>query len=529
MPSSGTEDWPVQSAQSRDSVSSDDLEEPQSGQDSNSTALQAQHQPSMVPEYSQSPGSSSPTKLGDIDYPVSPSANTGSDNAHISSPWPSKFHGHYATWQTWTAGDRAIATSLDQLRATDLSVHLYNAYSLKRSAKIQATANKDAKHDTSLWHPRRLWTAWPMPMEEVPRDVVQALDQADRSEDVYCTTDVDSRPSIELMDSLNAVISQEAKHRFRRRESRDGSQELETSLQVEDLQTSSNRPDDTGFKRSKKSHDDTYRSSINLVQAYPKLPGEQRMVFKPILMADDEIAASILQPSVRHTLTKLDDLLMGLHHSRQEVANGPPRVERRRPEDYNGSSSFENEAISSTHKLQRRKKLLHLRERRLGLRDWGDVLGIASLTDWEPSVLNRAANRCAALFSEGINFRTLSEGKDEATEISHLPLDLGANKATTSSENHSTHDTNSGPIKRAQGQTARVIDGKPCCPIPSCEWFRKGFSNKHILQKHMIRLHAQEEMVGAVHVDGFLRPIRRRKIWRDEPSVKSQLPTTGGT
>ena len=584
-----TEDWPIQSAQPRDSVSPDDLEESQSGQDSNSTVLQAQYQPSVIPEYSQSHGSSSPTKLGDTDNAVSPSAHLESDNSYISSPWPSKFHGADSTWRFWTARDRAIATSLDQLRATDLSVHLYNAYSLKRSAKLQATADNNAEDDTSLWHPPRKWTAWPMPMKEVPRDVVQSLDQADESENAFRTMDVDTRPSIELMDTLNAIISQEAKHRFRRRESRDGSEELEISLQDEDPQPLSNKYNDTGFKESKESCDETLVNE----QAHPNLPGEHGMVFKPVLMADDEMAASILQPSVRHTLTKFDDLLMGLHHSRQAYLprkygtkskfrnvvdeieslsastaperlgrkfHGQSRLKRRRSEDKIGSS-FESEAIPSTHKhsFQKRRKsenkrlrLLRLglseRAMELGLRDWGDVLGVASLTDWEPSVLNRAANRCAALFGEGINFRTLTEGKDEATEISHPPLDLGANKATTSSENQSTRvprcrnccskhlkcdpkrpcapcasqgilcvPRKASRIRRTHGEMARVIDGKLYCPILSCNRSQEEFRSETTLQHHMGRVHGQkasashieEEMMGAVHVDGFLRPILR--------------------
>lgn len=58
------------------------------------------------------------------------------------------------------------------------------------------------------------------------------------------------------------------------------------------------------------------------------------------------------------------------------------------------------------------------RERRLdriGLRDWSDVLGAASLAGFPEAVVSRAARRCAELFGEGMMFRQLNEvGAEES-------------------------------------------------------------------------------------------------------------------
>jgi hypothetical protein len=49
---------------------------------------------------------------------------------------PNRWKGAPSTWQTLTAQERGLATSLDQIRNADLSIHLYNAHALKQRAQI---------------------------------------------------------------------------------------------------------------------------------------------------------------------------------------------------------------------------------------------------------------------------------------------------------------------------------------------------------------------------------------------------------
>ncbi|KAK1731683.1 RNA polymerase I-specific transcription initiation factor-domain-containing protein [Colletotrichum acutatum] len=79
------------------------------------------------------------------------------------------------------------------------------------------------------------------------------------------------------------------------------------------------------------------------------------------------------------------------------------------------------------------------------------------------------------------------------------------------------------------------------CPVSGCERSLEGFGRRANLQRHVATMHpgrvgdvlggggggsdrfdvgSEDEMMGAVHVDGFLRPIRARKGWRAEDTGK---------
>ncbi|KAL2873133.1 hypothetical protein SGCOL_011725 [Colletotrichum sp. CLE4] len=76
------------------------------------------------------------------------------------------------------------------------------------------------------------------------------------------------------------------------------------------------------------------------------------------------------------------------------------------------------------------------------------------------------------------------------------------------------------------------------CPVVGCDRSLEGFGRRANLQRHMATMHparvgdivgggsdrfdveSEDEMDGAVHVDGFLKPIRPRKGWRAEDTGK---------
>jgi RNA polymerase I specific transcription initiation factor len=48
---------------------------------------------------------------------------------------PNRWTGASATWASLTEQERGLAASLDQIRNGDLSVHLFNAFALKKRAR----------------------------------------------------------------------------------------------------------------------------------------------------------------------------------------------------------------------------------------------------------------------------------------------------------------------------------------------------------------------------------------------------------
>ena len=57
---------------------------------------------------------------------------------------------------------------------------------------------------------------------------------------------------------------------------------------------------------------------------------------RPVMMADDDLATTLLRTSIQHILSKLDDLLLGLHRARAAYASTRPR--KTRPEHHDRNS-----------------------------------------------------------------------------------------------------------------------------------------------------------------------------------------------
>lgn len=383
---------------------------------------------------------------------------------------PNKYRGPISTWRKWTASERDLASSLDQLRARDLSVHLYNAFKLKRRAlhvlAHQRSSDQEETKGEAAWGPPKVWTAWPLSPDIVPREEDEKHWEEDKpfSDPRYSKL---SKPSDTLRELLVAQVLREANARFAARELEDGN--------------------------------------------------EETIDVQPVITADDERAAEILRPTIQHILRRLDSLLMGLHYERNAylpiyedaesemkglMSGGSMSKSRGRKRKRDASTSDTHSSPSprqhptcnsddtprsrGTSKSRNVVKRLgsysrnssrtfHKRKIRLGLRGWSEVLGVASMTGWDSTVIERAAARCSALFGEGILFRTLHEAGSEAfTEIEFLP---GAASIVTTNE-----------ITRIEKKKENIFDG--------------------------------------VHLDGFLTPIEGKKSWKysSEPNERIRTP-----
>ena len=376
--------------------------------------------------------------------PSSPISTRSEENREPASR-PNKYRGPASTWRNWTAPERDLVTSLERLKAKDLSVHLYNAFKLKhgiqdiRGQKLDLDSDPSTKEVT--WTPPKVWTAWPLPPDLVPREedekTWEDVDSVSEFEDVQVTN-----TSRNLRDLLVAQVLRKAKEGFGRR----------------------------GF-----ANEDGVLGGKNLA-----------------FMADDDRATQILRSTTQHLLTKLDKLLMDLHHIRSAhlpINDDTDESERESPK--------KKASLSKTRNLKRRRntstersdlsmddgsevtadtpiarscsrhsgsysrnssRTFDRRKRRLNLRDWSEVLGTASLSGWEFSIIEKATARCSALFGETMTFRTIRE----------------ADARNYADESHES----------------------------------------------------DESLIGGVHRDGFLKPIEGKKSWKydREGKKRQRLP-----
>jgi hypothetical protein len=432
---------------------------------------------------------------------------------------PNKYRGPPSTWRSWTEAERQLATSLDQERAADLAIHLYNSHALKRrlwqskgACTVQGWRGKERWRQPQIplgieavgdgrdtFCPQKGWTAWPMKPELVPREGGGITRSSSHEVKVnwkhqYRAKTKVPRSSEVLGDCIVGGVLGIAKEKYQER-GRDHPQR--------DSERESYSPSSSGTHTPVPSPS-RGKDSLTLDESAAAGGREGRhgaashRLSVPrsglVPMADDEKAHELLQPIAHHLLSNFDSLLMGLHHAREaylssqdekvskdhtrptKKGKGQPLKNPRAfttptsivtqdrnvlddsvlaskerkgmtrrtrkysqarsgsPPDLAGNESdsdytAEKESGSSSHlsdgvspapspSVKQRRVVgnptakAHYRNKKqeqLGLRDWSDILGVASMVGWEPEAISRAAVRCSTLFGEGINFRTLAE------------------------------------------------------------------------------------------------------------------------
>ena len=422
------------------------------------------------PELYQTPEESNDSLNSDVDV---------SDNTPLPTR-PNRYREPASTWRERAAPERDLAASLDQLRAKDLSVHLYNAFMLKKRVDTDPRHQKpeDMTRDTfdgsTDWKPPKVWTAWPLPPGEVPRE-----GEGKRWEE-HGTLEREpslgqGRSSEQLQELVVAQVLQQARWRFQHR---DHSNFEETQSQ-------------SGLS----SREPARAPDFSCEKGRPK-------ALKPAIMADNQLASKILRPTISHTMMKLDGLLTGLHHARSSYSTiddsasesqdqvTEPSVSQEKSgkrmrvapplnqsaavvsatsidSDASDHSKSKKRVRSESRSRRSRTRGIRTRRRRLGLRDWSDVLGVASMVGWDPNVIDKTATRCASLFREGITFRTLDEGESTFQECSYSP-------------DKDTSHYIANEVKSRVNETAK----------------------------------REVDLFGGVHVDGFLKPIDGKKSWK---------------
>ena len=411
---------------------------------------------------------------------------------------PNRYFGPDSTWLSWTKEDRLVAQTLDQLRSQNLSIHIFNAYALKRQGQAairqrqrrrkgkerarspESGSDSEAQQDTNFIPPRT-WTAWPLAPNQVPRET--ELSDLDDYEAYRMAPD--SRPSATLEDCVIATTTRLARERWRSRKWASESKipaptSLKRVIKVEqgidvDMNESQQRSADAEgegaatvsaesesgsevFESRPWDEDEQPTIETQVVGVKSEADGsDTESERRPTPIADEDAAKSVLLPSTRHLLSKVDDLLIGLHHARQAYATTRPHA----PKNEKGDDSEEPVSAESerpntdTQRPRKRKRSKsspantrsdhpskHPRQSKdpLGLRDWSDVMGMAALTGWDPAVVQRASERCANLFGENMMFRTFFEGetgkKERCSFTEHFAVDdeCSASRADVSDE-----------------------------------------------------------------------------------------------
>ncbi|KAH8669644.1 hypothetical protein BGZ60DRAFT_356602, partial [Tricladium varicosporioides] len=449
-----------------------------------------------------------------------------------------------------------------------------------------------------------------LPPREVPREG-ELIGEHDSTEKYTFKMRQSNRPSRNLEEVLTGLSLKSAKEIFEEREWASGDEDWKGRH--------------GSSKRQKEIIDASGNENIEDEDSEPAIKGsaERPTILKPVVATDDERSQQLLRPTIRHTLSKLDDILMALHYARKTCRrysetitdvwesgsgtseaegelNNPgeiptfgnlahrsksgehggngeelakeevlrpkksgrgrkpkqyPRLEGETEQEYHvrvaraqkkplptyasrkptGPTSGEklpaSRAPTPTPRQNRRnsEEAADKHYRRLGLRDWSEVLGSAALVGISADAVARATQRCANLFGESMTMWSMPEAPFSESNPDFLSTyqpeeipDLDSYSISTESVSEDSMPKTTKSIKytRPLGYAPQV---QTCfCPVKDCPRELQGFRNKKHLDMHLQRAHkmsreeieefdvpSNDEMDGAVHVDGFLRPEKR--------------------
>lgn len=445
---------------------------------------------------------------------------------------PNRFRGPESSWRKLTTEERQNAQALEAIRARDLAAHLYNAYALRVRACERGTDKQEYDYDAFV-APKR-WTAWPMRSDQVPRPDERLRREEDDAWSLRMPPD--PRPSAHLEDCITAILMKVAKEKVGTREWDNRRSKSQPRRRAE---SEFNSHDDSAGNEENWDSDEELSDDADLI---------------PMVQADDDKSKKQLRPIVRNVLTQFDKLLMGLHHARsggmaedssaseqsdtESIASSMSPVKREvsrsrsrgrtrtrvslRPSSLDRESDTSNKSQETERShgrslgRQRESSANRLRE---GLRDWSEVMGVASMVGCPPAAVMRASKRCANLFGEDMEFQSFHEGtmetvkEEDGTEIlqyvepepeaesSPSPAPPSRRSTSTKPRSRATsvkRESTSRPVTPAPETGAQVPPPKGkgqhrkqdlVCPMKKCPRHFDGFTRTWNLNLHMKRMH----------------------------------------
>ncbi|EKV04293.1 RNA polymerase I specific transcription initiation factor, RRN9 [Penicillium digitatum] len=348
---------------------------------------------------------------------------------------PNLFDGHASSWRNYNADEIGAYNALITHRTRDLAAHLYNAHVVSKRARETARKNPGVVDKAPLRVYKR-WAAWPVHAATVPRsnEIIQRRTDA---LDIF-QIEPDPRPSAELEECITAFILKTSKETFQARE-----------LNFEEIADNPRDKLDDGDELM----DDEIEKKEE--EEEEEEPVDAR-ILRPIALLDDDKSLRQLRPLVRNVISQVDRLLYGLHcamkgrmfeedsgdeqwsdwdeedfetlersRSRSRGRRSARRESQERdlsrrsdsarmstgPDTEDGNLPEVSQTRAQSRDSSAGPSINHHTKGRLKLRDWSEVLGLASMMGFPTPAVMRASKRCADLFGEDMEFRTLPEGR----------------------------------------------------------------------------------------------------------------------
>ncbi|KAL5118346.1 N-alpha-acetyltransferase 20 [Pleosporales sp. CAS-2024a] len=346
---------------------------------STSEAEQSQHSStrhSASPEQDAARQDAQSAHDSDAELEADLSSQPGTESESDEPARPNRFRGQGSTWKRYTAADREVATSLDQLQHQDLAAHLYNAHALKKRVRRPARelaglkswqSNEDwLKKGNELQYtdaagetqtnlvPSKNWTAWPLPVPELPKPSRASGRGASRSgpnDWTIGSADVDDVGE-ELRDELLATFLRQAKERWRERETADADDDDDARIARSRSRSRSKSAMSAKRQRSASRtdidlDDEEHQHAGNVVGKRRGRAAQPVSAHAPMFLADDTKARKILDPTINSILGKVDDLALAIRRTRLN------HFGRKDYSDRSSQSGFTSGIDSSAHTTRR--------------------------------------------------------------------------------------------------------------------------------------------------------------------------------
>jgi len=475
-----------------------------------------------------------------------------------------RYRGSDSMYRYHTRRERTLLSSMEQLRSDDLSLHLYNAHAWKarlRSQEIFAAKGPFRKKNAWIpggrgqgrkeWYPDQAWTSWPLEPSLIPRPGEDyGIPQGSRKEVERGLNANGWKPREELQEDVVGLLLRHAGEQWNSRP--------EPTVQGLKRDASPNKSRDNRSS-SRQRHrtrsvsippTDAEDANVDADRAPKSEEDEEEEHFissVPVMSADEDRLRMILRPTTNHILSRLDDLLMALHHNRnghykagqdsdadesrpnslsrsRSRGSKPRRVRKKAQEDDDDDTELdeddnENNANPSRstsrsrkrHKTTRSAPSESTRERSSsvassegsdygpyyrGPRDWSEVLGLATLIGWDEAAVQRTLRRCADLFGEDMQLSTVDDGRiNTQPEPLHPPSDDTGEDAINAAEEVLSSAAVQAPIDGIQYVCPFIECPRHTLPYPSSKGFR---FREHLGRAHKFNAEQMKELEAKI-------------------------------
>ncbi|RBQ82202.1 hypothetical protein VDGD_06100 [Verticillium dahliae] len=264
--------------------------------------------------------------------------STASDELYETRP--NRWRGPLSTWRHMTEEERLLHQNMEQVRDQDLAIHLFNAAMLRNPPQGSQDALPEGM-GLGDWRPPQAWTAWPLPVEALPRE--KLLRETRDAHDAFTLRRKDEwRPGKDLEEEVSASMLRIAKERFRERKLGQGDEPSEAGRDSDEdsadesedahsddadgepLTKGTSEGEEAESEDSDESQDGDEHGVQDEAEQQQQPPEDEvparttkaKKQYAPVMSADDDLSYELLRPSARHILTQLDATLTTLHNAR---------------------------------------------------------------------------------------------------------------------------------------------------------------------------------------------------------------------